>query len=162
MAYCNSFSKKGWNEGYSWSAPWNIDNHRLILIPGSAHQLPYLAYFNWIECWIHFCSLPRYMVLEAIGRMLLMRPGVKSIHNRAMVHTDHRFYRKRVTINILEPLKKCMSLQVNPSLSYIGVIWYERLPATCYACGRIGHIQGSCFYHPQAVEIPYDKWIIAD
>lgn len=58
-----------------------------------------------------------------------------------------------------------MTIQVSPSLSYIGALHYERLPEICYACGRIGHIQVGCFYQPREVEpmeIPYEDWIIAD
>lgn len=67
-----------------------------------------------------------------------MRPNIKSIQNRVMIHIGHRFYRMRVKLIILEPLKKCMPILINPTLLYIGALRYERLPAICYACWRIG------------------------
>lgn len=42
----------------------------------------------------------------------------------------------RVKINILKPLKKCMSIQVSRSLFYSGALCYERLPTFCYDAGE--------------------------
>lgn len=48
------FQSKEDMEAMLQRAPWNVDNHLLILIPGSTHQLPFPSDFEWIECWIHF------------------------------------------------------------------------------------------------------------
>lgn len=82
-------------------APWNIDNHLLILIPSSPQQLPYMSDFDWIECCIHFWDLPEFMISEVIGQMFLMRPRVTAIQNKTMIYAGHRFYRIRVKLNVL-------------------------------------------------------------
>lgn len=159
------FQTKDEMEAILDQTPWNVENHLLILTPASPSQLPPPSEFEWIECWVHLWGFPRFMISEAIGRKFLMRPDIKSIENRVMIHTGHKFYRMRVMLNILEPLKKCMSIQITPTLSYTGALHYERLQTICYACGRIGHIQIGCYYHPHPIdpiEIPYEEWILAD
>lgn len=75
-------------------APSNIDNHLLILIPNSTHQLSFPSDFEWIEYWIHFWGLPGFMISEKIGRLMLQCPSIKAIQNRAMVHIGQPYSSK--------------------------------------------------------------------
>lgn len=43
-------------------------------------------------------------------------------------------------------------LKLGNSTVFTGVVRYVRIPTVCHNCGRVGHLQSTCFYNSQVVE----------
>lgn len=91
-------------------------------------------------------GLPGFIVSEAIGMVLAALAQYRQIHIRELILNGHRYYKMSTKINIRNPLKKCLHLNMGQFQEIRGLLWYERLPTICYRCGRIGHLQGNCSY----------------
>lgn len=111
---------------------------------------------TWLLDWV--------VVVWVLPKILLITEHIKHIQIRELLADGHWFYKMQAMINVTQPLKKCLHLQLGRYPETCGLLRFERLPIGCYHYGRIDHIQ-AIYTHPQesdeAPEIPYDEWLIA-
>ncbi|XP_019179721.1 PREDICTED: uncharacterized protein LOC109174935 [Ipomoea nil] len=116
------------------------------------------------DFWVQIHSLPVGLrsasVVMAIGSFL-----------GTFVSTDERnfdggmqtFYRVRVSLDVVKPLKKQMKLKRDSGEWAVVDFKYERLPKFCFLCGVIGHGDRFCLKALQDCNLnavkPYGSWL---
>ncbi|KAL5851629.1 hypothetical protein ACOSQ3_006747 [Xanthoceras sorbifolium] len=128
------------------SDPWNFDNAILILQePKWAGELASVD-FRVAEFWVQIHHIPLLCMTKDIERFLGSLVGkVSEVDGGASGDCLGRYLRVRVGIDVTQPLKRCLKVDVEGTgTATIMSLRYELLPGSCSSCGKLEHLFREC------------------
>lgn len=125
--------------------PWTFDNHLLVLgrmkVGVAIEDIP----LHHVEFWVQAHHLPVGFMMEAVGKHLGNYIGTFVDYDPANNSCVWRAYmRICVLVDIRQPLKKERKVRVAGGEWTVVKFRYEKLPALCFYCGCIGHVEQMC------------------
>ncbi|CAB4312376.1 unnamed protein product [Prunus armeniaca] len=78
------------------------------------------------------------------------------------------YLRVRVALDVTKPLRRCLYVRLGDGIEEVVrvEIRYEKLPHTCYLCGRLDHMEKDCSKYAgeglSDIDKPYGKWFQED
>ncbi|KAL5804327.1 hypothetical protein ACOSQ3_031127 [Xanthoceras sorbifolium] len=109
--------------------------------PGAISQLR----FKFSEFWIHIYNIPLACMNCKVARLIAEEVGTIVEFPMDSKYLWGKFFRIKVRIDILKPLKRGIRMRLeNFDTLITALIKYERLPDFCYGCGFIGHSVREC------------------
>ncbi|CAB4286507.1 unnamed protein product [Prunus armeniaca] len=146
--------------------PWLFNGYLLIL--AEADEKVNLTRIPLVmqEFWIQVKGLPLSFMTRAMGQMIGTALGGYVVTDQSKkVDCLGSYLRIRARIDVTKPLRRSLNLRLDGDLVEVE-IRYEKLPITCYHCGLIGHMEGSCtqkgVVYADDKAKPYGKWFQQD
>ncbi|XP_019158837.1 PREDICTED: uncharacterized protein LOC109155670 [Ipomoea nil] len=142
--------------------PWSFENHTFVCKKIHDGEILVSVPLDSVDMWIQVHDLPlgytSDLILEQVGNFL----GVFiKIDDRFANAPWKTFYRIRVSISVLKPLKRRMKLMKRDKTTCWVNFKYERLHNFCYFCGMMGHLHKYCLKARDAKipveQYPYDE-----
>lgn len=122
------------------NGPWCFDNSLILLRPWQGRESISLKEVEKEFFWVHVSGLPRFCYTEEVGRKLTSSfEECREVQIREELSLGHRFFRFRVSVDLTNPLPRCVRMCTPDGIVRTGIIKYERLPVFCFYCGLIGH-----------------------
>ncbi|XP_075499819.1 uncharacterized protein LOC142538372 [Primulina tabacum] len=123
--------------------------------------------FEEISVWVQCHNVPLVFMQSAILRNLGSKLGTVMEVDEGDEGDEGsctgRYDRIRVSLDINEPLRQCLSVRSEQEQEDICIILlYEKLPNFCYNCGKLGHVQRDCEAHTEdSSNLPFGNWLRA-
>ncbi|KAK3194243.1 hypothetical protein Dsin_025553 [Dipteronia sinensis] len=126
--------------------PWSFDR-AIILFEKSAGvgEIRDMG-FKFVDFWVQIHNIPLLYLTEEIGLFLGNMIGVvHDVDLGAVVDGASHFLRIRVTIEVDQPLQRCLLVDLldNGKITTM-ILRYEMLMDYCFRCDRIGHVMDEC------------------
>ena len=144
--------------------PWHFDRALIILTePKGIGEVSKQA-FTHVPFWVQIRNIPMACMerdfLQELGGMI---GKVEEIETNENGDCFGEFARIRISINIIQPLKKILFLKKEGETDIPMPVVYERLPDFCFYCGIIGHQFKECAqYQGQPKEdLSFGMWMKA-
>ncbi|KAL5834851.1 hypothetical protein ACOSQ3_014441 [Xanthoceras sorbifolium] len=104
------------------------------------------AEFRFVDFWVQIHPIPLLCITRDIAMFLGFSIGkVKEVDRGASGDYLGRYLRVRVAVDVTQPLKRCLKVDVDGSGPVTKMpLRYERLPNFCTLCGHIGHLFREC------------------
>ncbi|XP_019179040.1 PREDICTED: uncharacterized protein LOC109174251 [Ipomoea nil] len=138
--------------------PRSFENHTFVCKQIEDGVIPVSVPLDTVDMWIQVHDLPlgytSDLILEQVGNF--MGTFIK-IDDRFVNAPWKTFYRIRVSISVLKPLKWCMKLMKRDKTTCWVNFKYERLHNFCYFCGMMEHLHKYCLKARDA-SIPVDQY----
>lgn len=143
-----------------------FNGYLLILVEADEKVNPIRIPLVMQEFWIQVKGLPLSYMTMAMGRMIgTAQGGYVVIDQSKKVDYLGSYLRICARIDVTKPLRRSLILRLDGDLLEVE-IRFEKLPITCYQCGLIGNMEGSCTRKGVVYEDdkgkPYDKWFQQD
>lgn len=147
--------------------PWLFDKNLLLLKELEMGEQPSQVRLDSTALWMRVYDLPAgARSNQAVTAIAKLSGEVLEIDQNSMVGIT-RHIRVKVRVNISQPLKKGMSLDLGNNITAWIPFKYERLPSFCFVCGAIGHMRRECDLTDSSQEIldlseeelPYGEWM---
>lgn len=121
--------------------PWNFFRDLIIFREPNGLNSPSMLNFDELSIWVQCYNIPLILMhkdfLEKVGSKIGKMEEVDIRDNGLAMG---RYARIKVRIDITQPLKKHIRVQINQNYEEVIILLsYERLPDFCYKCGCIGH-----------------------
>ncbi|XP_019186015.1 PREDICTED: uncharacterized protein LOC109180762 [Ipomoea nil] len=138
--------------------PWSFENHTFVCKRIEDGVIPVTIPLDSVDMWVQVHDLPLSytsdLILEQVGNFMGTFIKVDDRFSDAPWKT---FYRIRVSISVIKPLKRRMKLLKRDKSTCWVNFRYERLHNFCYFCGLMGHLHKYCLKARDA-GIPMDQY----
>ncbi|MBA0837908.1 hypothetical protein Goarm_010021, partial [Gossypium armourianum] len=147
--------------------PWLFDRCLFSMLPFEKGKDIESYEFGWSPFWLKIYNVP----LELMDRQTALDVGNAVGELVAIDWKDQNggwteFFRIKVKINILKPLRRVVKLLDREGSEVTGVIKYEQLSDFCYVCRLIGHSSKIYNYNKESLaltesRLQYGGWMRA-
>ena len=123
---------------------WHFDRALLVLTEPNGVANIKEQTFMFTSFWVQIHNLPiMCMNKEAVTEVGKKIGKVEEIDTDEAGECIGQFARVRISINVTQPLKKVVFVQVDGTKIPMPVL-YEKLPDFCFSCAHIGHQYREC------------------
>ncbi|KAH7838605.1 hypothetical protein Vadar_028843 [Vaccinium darrowii] len=120
--------------------PWFFNNNFLNLERWQSNKALKDYCFDFTPMYIQVWGLPLQFMSKDVGVKLGMKFGdVDDVRIPQSGTREGRFLRIRTTINVKQPLKRGSLIKLSDAAPSWVEFRYEKLPAFCRYCGKVGH-----------------------
>ncbi|KAE9444561.1 hypothetical protein C3L33_23541, partial [Rhododendron williamsianum] len=120
--------------------PWFFNNHFLNLERWQPNKTLKDYCFDFTPMWIQAWGLPLQFLSKDVGVKLGMRFGdVDDVMIPQSGSREGRSLRIRTVLNVTQPLKRGCMVRLTEDKPIWIEFRYEKLPAFCRYCGKVGH-----------------------
>lgn len=120
--------------------PWFFNNNFLNLERWQPNKALKDYCFDFTPMWVQAWGLPLQFLSKDVGVKLGMRFGdVDDVVIPQSWSREGRFLRIRTVLNVTQPLKRGCMIRLSEEKPIWIEFRYEKLPAFCRYCGRVGH-----------------------
>ncbi|XP_031090963.1 uncharacterized protein LOC115995955 [Ipomoea triloba] len=146
--------------------PWSYENNLLVCKQVAIGFRPEDVVLDSVDFWIQIDGLPSvYATSDFIQQIRNYVGSFLSVDPNNFGSGRRSYYRIRVRINVLTPLKRRMKLNRRDGTSQWVTFKYERLSIFCFCCGLLGHSDKFCrMVYEKGISpdnFPYGAWLRA-
>ncbi|KAL6269664.1 hypothetical protein ACE6H2_026575 [Prunus campanulata] len=149
--------------------PWTFNHYLLVMTEADDVIDPSRIPLHKQEFWIQVRGLPLVFMTAAMGKEIGTALGNFVVTDQSKRNDCYGSYlRIRVGIDISKPLRRCMPVRLpggQTTTQWVD-LRYEKLPHTCYLCGKFDHIEKECAKfngdNKDDMAKPYGKWFQED
>ncbi|KAH9754526.1 hypothetical protein KPL71_015466 [Citrus sinensis] len=144
--------------------PWHFAGALIVMIEPKGIGNVNEQTFTHASFWVQIHNVPIMCMQKCAVQKLGEKIGeVKEIETDEDGECIGIFARLRISVDIMQPLKKILFIEVEGKKKIPMAMVYERLPDFCFCCGILGHQFRECLkYQGQPKEnLPYGSWLRA-
>lgn len=123
---------------------WTFNGYVIAMQKISGDEQPSDIKPHTSHFWVRIYNLPMKLRTEEAIRMIGGTMWEVIDIDKAEVCAVGMYMRVKVVLDLMKPLKRGSSIQIDPKKAGKIFFKYERLPDLCFGCGRLGHSLKSC------------------